>query len=52
MKQINKINYAKPWNSQESSFDVELSFTWLDWRIVELVLSSEVDIEIEDMDEE
>lgn len=31
LAQINKIDYAQPWASQYSRFDIELSFTWLDW---------------------
>ena len=32
---INKIDYSQPWGHFMSSFDVELSFTWLDWLIME-----------------
>ena len=31
LTQINKIDYAQLWDSQYSRFDIELSFTWLDW---------------------
>ena len=41
LEKINKIDYSQDWNVQESSFDVELSFTWLNWRISDLVISDD-----------
>ena len=35
LEMINKIDYLQPWDSFESHFDIELSFTWLDWLIME-----------------
>ena len=40
LHQINKIDFKQRWNDQNSSFDVELSFTWLDWRIMDIVQSN------------
>ena len=42
LTKINKIDYLQEWGSQQSSFDVECSFTWLDWRIIELITSTDV----------
>ena len=39
LEKINKIDYTQSWGHQESSFDVELSFTWLNWRISDLILT-------------
>ena len=41
LEQINKIDYSQDWNSQYSNFDVEMCFTWLDWRIADLVTQKE-----------
>ena len=45
------MDYRRPWNSQLSSFDIELSFTWLDWQIMDMV-NSAMDFYIEDIDQE
>lgn len=39
LEKINKIDFMQTWGRQGSSFDVECSFTWLDWRILELINS-------------
>lgn len=39
---INKIDYLQAFGSIKSKFDVETSFTWLDWRILELEIHDEV----------
>ena len=49
MRQIYRMDYRKPWNDQNSSFDIELSFTWLDWQIMDMVNSAE-HFYIEDID--
>ena len=41
LERINRSDYAQEWDGQDSSFDVELSFTWLNWRICDLVISDE-----------
>ena len=45
---INKIDYLQSWDDRMSSFDVELSFTWLDWRIGELLIN-DADFNIENL---
>lgn len=39
LEKINKIDFSQPWEEHNSSFDVELSFTWLNWRVSDLVIS-------------
>lgn len=51
LRQINRIDYTKDWGSQSASFDIELSFTWLDWQIMDMVNSDSV-FYIEDIDQE
>ena len=41
LENITKIDYNQKWNSAVSSFDIELSFTWLDWRIIEQLIQDE-----------
>ena len=48
---FNKIDYTQTWGKQSSSFDVETSFTWLDWRILELITSDAV-FSVENVDRE
>jgi hypothetical protein len=44
---INKVDYLQPWGKLNSSFDVEQSFTLLDWRIMEEVIDdNKFDLEI------
>jgi len=51
LENINTIDYTQPWTDKSSFFDVELSFTLLDMRIMELILKDDnfsvQDIEIE-----
>ena len=47
---INKIDFTQPWTDPNSSFDIENSFTWLDWRIIDRVEDPEVDFYIDDID--
>ena len=49
--QINKTDFGQKWTDQNASFDVELSFTWLDWRILELIVSDEI-FNVENVDTE
>ena len=35
LSKINKIDYIRPFGSQGESFEIELSFTLLNWRIIE-----------------
>ena len=51
LEQINKIDYSQDWNSQYANFDVEMCFTWLDWRIADLVVTNE-DFKLENVDKE
>ena len=39
LEQINSIDYLQDWSRHTSSFDVQLSFTVLDWLIADLVNS-------------
>ena len=41
LTKINKIDYLQAFSSFKSKFDVELSFFWLDWRILELEIHDE-----------
>ena len=47
---INKIDFTQPWTDPNSSFDIENSFTWLDWRIIDRVEDPEIDFYIDDID--
>ena len=51
LENINTIDYTQPWTEKSSFFDVELSFTLLDMRIMELILKDDnfsvQDIEVE-----
>ena len=35
---INRVDYLQKWDSKMSSFDLELSFTILDWLISDKVI--------------
>ena len=37
LSKINKIDYVKDWNNSDATFEIELSFTLLNWRIMELI---------------
>ena len=50
LHQINKIDFGQKWTDQNAGFDVELSFTWLDWRIMD-ILQSKIDFVTEDFSE-
>ena len=52
MSKIYRINYSRPWSGQDGLFDIELSFTWLDWRITDLIVNPDVDIDLNDMDKD
>ena len=41
LDRLNKINYMQNYGSYNSTFLIELSFTWLDWRICDVVNSAE-----------
>ena len=47
---INKIDFTQSWTDPNSSFDIENSFTWLDWRIIDRVEDPELDFYIDDID--
>ena len=38
LEKISNIDYMQKWGSSHSSFDIQLSFTWLDWRILEQLI--------------
>ena len=38
LNHINSVDFKQNWGDQESSFDIQLSFTWLDWYISDLVI--------------
>ena len=52
MSKINKINYSRPWTSENGKFDIELSFTWIDWRIIDLIIDPVIDVDLPDMDKD
>ena len=35
-----------------ASFDIEMSYTWLDWRIIDLIIDPDVDVQLDDVDED
>ena len=39
MANLFKVNYSGDWEDPHAKFDVELTFTWLDWRIVDLLIN-------------
>lgn len=51
LENFNSIDYTQPWTEKSSFFDVELSFTLLDMRIMELIHKDDnftvQDIEVE-----
>ena len=47
---INGVDYDQLLTDYNASFDVQLSFTWLDWRIMDMLQKGTV--KIEDVDEE
>ena len=51
LQQFNRMDFSQPWNKQNSTFECELSFTWLDWRIAD-TLDAAPDFQITDIDEE
>ena len=50
LDKISKIDFCQKWTELNSSFDIELTFTWLDWRIMDL-LQSNLDFETNDISE-
>lgn len=51
LQMINKIDYLQPWGHYMSAFDVELSFTWLDWKIMEQAMN-EPNFDLREIDPE
>lgn len=51
MAQISRVDYLQHWDNLMSKFDIELSFTWLDWRLLELEIYDDT-FNIEDVDDE
>ena len=51
LEKINKIDYMMNWGHHSSTFVIELSFTWLDWRICDVVNSAQ-DFNVGCIDEE
>ena len=49
LTQISSVDYDQPWLDQQSHFDVQLTFTWFDWFISELVLKDR-DFKLKDTD--
>ena len=48
---INSIDYLQDWDAVHSSFDIQLSYTWLDWFIAEKVITDDL-FQLERIDEE
>ena len=44
LEKINKIDYLQKLDDFHASFDIELTFTWLNWRIMEMLESGASDI--------
>ena len=51
LTKISKIDYLQEWSDTYSKFDIELSFTWLDWRIMELEINDDT-FDIHDVEDE
>jgi len=51
LTRISKIDYLQEWDNYMSKFDIELSFTWLDWQIMELEINDDT-FHIENVDDE
>ena len=49
-QKINKIDYLQRMSDYDASFDIEMTYTWLDWRIMDLLNYG--NLEISDVDEE
>ena len=41
LQQLNTIDYSQTWGDKSSFFDIETSFTWLDMRIMEMILKDD-----------
>ena len=52
IQHISAIDFTQPWTEEDSSFDIEMSFTWLDWRIINKVIDPRINVHFEDIDEE
>ena len=48
---INRVDYLQKWDSKMSSFDVELSFTVLDWLIADKIIYDK-DFSVDDVETE
>ena len=42
LHKINRIDYLQPLEDFHSSFDVELSFSWLNWRIMDMLEAGQI----------
>ena len=51
LSKIYRIDYLQEWGELGSSFDVQMSFTWLDWRIMELI-AGETAFDVNSIDDE
>ena len=52
LTKINSVDYLQSWDVPNSKFDVELSFTWLDWRILELIIRGQHNFDLRGTDKE
>ena len=41
LEQILMIDYEQPWGLIDSFFAIQVSFTWLDWLIIEEAINNE-----------
>lgn len=48
-QRINKIDYLQSMNDYQAGFDIEMTYTWLDWRIMDMLEYG--DLEIDAVDE-
>lgn len=41
LSHVQNIDYLQPWGDLDSYFAIEMSFTWLDWLIIEQAIGNE-----------
>lgn len=42
LREINNIDFKQRWGDNSASFDIQMSFTWLDWYIGDKLLKGEI----------
>ena len=41
LREINSIDFKQKWGDHSASFDIQMSFTWLDWYIADKLLKDD-----------